>query len=122
MENELTLDTGRRTSQVLSLTLADQKALAAAFMPFIKESGLFVRTDKIFHLGDEVFILLKLMDEPEKIMIQGKVVWITPFGAENKRIPGIGVQFVGENAKEVRNKIDGYLAGYSIPPGGTDTL
>lgn len=112
----------KRNSQVLPLMLLDQRAIYAAYMPFIKDAGLFVRTDKTFQLGDEVFILLKLLDEPDKIMIQGKVVWITPLGAENKRPPGIGVQLTGANAKEVRNKIDTYLAGFTPPEEGSDTL
>ena len=43
--------------------------------------------------GKEVFILLALMDEPEKIPINGKVVWITHKGAQGNRQAGIGVQF-----------------------------
>lgn len=120
MDNMNTMP-GQR-SQVMSLNLEDKKALYIAYMPFIKDSGLFIRTDKTFHLGDEVFILLKLLDEPEKIMIQGKVVWITPHGAENKRVPGIGVQLMGDNAKEIRSKIDTYLAGFTPPAEGSDTF
>lgn len=63
---------------ILSLTIKDKSVLYAAFMPFIKNGGLFIPTNKSYKLGDEVFMLLNLMDEPEKIPVAGKVVWITP--------------------------------------------
>ncbi len=78
---------------VLSLTIKDRAVLYAAYMPFIQNGGLFVPTNKQYALGDEVFILLSLMDEAEKIPITGQVVWITPKGAQGNRQAGIGVQF-----------------------------
>ena len=33
--------------------------------------------DSLYRLGDEVFMLLNLMDEAEKLPVAGKVVWIT---------------------------------------------
>lgn len=78
---------------VLSLTIKDRAVLYAAYMPFIQNGGLFVPTNKQYALGDEVFILLSLIDEAEKIPITGQVVWITPKGAQGNRQAGIGVQF-----------------------------
>ena len=71
---------------------------------------LFVPTNKEYKIGDEVFMLLNLMDEPEKIPIAGKVVWITPKGAQGNRTAGIGVQFSEEDA-QANNKIENHLAG-----------
>lgn len=51
---------------ILSLTIKDKSVLYAAYMPFIKNGGLFIPTNKSYKLGDEVFMLLNLMDEPEK--------------------------------------------------------
>ena len=62
-------------------------------MPFVRPGGLFVPTNKKYGLGEEAFILLALMDEPEKIPINGKVVLVTPKGAQGNRQAGIGVQF-----------------------------
>jgi type IV pilus assembly protein PilZ len=62
-------------------------------MPFLRNGGLFIPTNKRFTLGDEVFVLLALMDEAEKIPITGTVVWVTPKGAQGNRQAGIGVQF-----------------------------
>jgi len=54
---------------ILSLTIKDKSVLYAAYMPFIKHGGLFIPTNKSYKLGDEVFMLLNLMDEPEKIPV-----------------------------------------------------
>ena len=78
---------------ILSLTIKDRAVLYAAFMPFVRHGGLFVPTNKKYELGEEVFILLALMDELEKIPINRKVVWVTPKGAQGNRQAGIGVQF-----------------------------
>jgi len=97
---------------ILSLTIKDKGALYAAYMPFVKNGGLFIPTNKDYKLGDEVFMLLKLMEETEKLPIVGKVIWVTPKGAQGNRVAGIGVQFAsdqdGENA---RKKIETYLGG-----------
>src|SRR5690554_8197329 len=80
-------------SGILTLTIKDKAVLYAAYMPYIRQGGLFIPTQKQYQLGDEVFLLLNLMDEPEKIPVAGKVVWITPKGAQGNRAAGIGVQF-----------------------------
>lgn len=96
---------------ILSLTIKDKSALYAAYMPFVKNGGLFIPTTKEYALGDEVFMLLTLMDSNEKLPVAGKVVWITPKGAQGNRTTGIGVQFNEQNGGTVRTKIETYLAG-----------
>ena len=96
---------------ILSLTIKDKSALYAAYMPFINSGGLFIPTKKSYNLGDEVFMLLTLMDETEKIPVAGKVIWITPMGAQGNRAAGIGVQFSDQDDGAARNKIEGLLAG-----------
>jgi len=96
---------------ILSLTIKDKGALYAAYMPFVKNGGLFIPTNKTYELGDEVFMLLTLMEEPDKLPVAGRVIWITPRGAQGNRIAGIGVQFSDQDDGAVRGKIEGYLAG-----------
>jgi type IV pilus assembly protein PilZ len=96
---------------ILSLTIKDKNALYAAYMEFIKNGGLFIPTTKRYQLGDEVFMLLTLMDESERIPVAGKVVWITPLNAEGNRAAGIGVQFSDQEGGVARAKIEGFLAG-----------
>lgn len=100
-----------KAHSILSLTIKDKDVLYAAYMPFIKNGGLFIPTNKPHHIGDEVFMLLKLMDEKDKIPIAGKIVWVTPKQAQGNRPSGIGIQFSDEDNGYARNKIEGYLAG-----------
>jgi type IV pilus assembly protein PilZ len=97
---------------VLSLNIRERAALYAAYMPFVKNGGLFIPTNKTFNLGDEVFVLLSLMDDPTKLPVAGKVVWVTPAGAQGGKTQGIGVQFQNnEGGIAARNKIEGLLGG-----------
>ncbi len=95
---------------ILSLTIKDKAVLYSAYMPFLANGGLFVPTNKAYKIGDEVFMLLTLIDEPEKIPIAGKVVWVTPRGAQGNRTAGIGVQF-SEQDVAATTKIENHLAG-----------
>ncbi len=96
---------------ILSLTIRDKGALYAAYMPFVKNGGLFIPTNKNYKLGDEVFMLLTLMDDTEKLPVAGRIVWITPKGAQGNRAAGVGVQFSEQDGGAARNKIETYLAG-----------
>lgn len=97
-------------SGILSLTIKDKAVLYSAYMPFIKHGGLFIPTAKDYKLGEEIFLLLSLMEEAEKIPVAGKVVWITPKGAQGNRAAGIGVQFSDQD-DTARRTIENYLAG-----------
>ena len=101
---------GGARNGILSLTIKDKAVLYAAYMPFVNNGGLFIPTNKPYALGDEVFMLLNLMDEPEKIPVAGKVVWVTPKGAQGNRAAGIGVQF-NDQDDTASKKIETYLAG-----------
>ena len=96
---------------VLSLAIKEKAALYAAYMPFVKGGGLFIPTSKSFKIGDEVFMLLSLIDDPHKLKVVGKVVWITPV-TQGNRPQGIGVQFSEKDGGlDARNKIEGLLGG-----------
>jgi type IV pilus assembly protein PilZ len=95
---------------ILSLTIRDKSALYASYMPFVRNGGLFIPTTKSYKLGDEVFMLLTLMEDKEKVPIAGKVVWVTPTGAQGNRTAGIGVQFSDLDKGQTRNKIENVLA------------
>ena len=62
---------------ILSLNIKDKSALYAAYMPYIKNGGLFIPTNKQYSLGDEVFMLLSLMDDKERLPVAGKIIWVT---------------------------------------------
>ncbi len=96
---------------ILSLNIKDKSALYAAYMPYVINGGLFIPTNKKYKLGDEVFMLLTLMEDKERLPVAGKIIWITPQGAQNNKASGIGVQFSEQDNGTTRNKIEGFLAG-----------
>ncbi len=112
---------GSAKSGILSLSIKDKAVLYAAYMPFLQNGGLFVPTNKSYTIGDEVFMLLTLMDEPEKIPVAGKVVWVTPNKAQANRAAGIGVQF-SPHDDTANKKIETCLAGIIESDKPTHTL
>lgn len=97
---------------VLSLSIKEKSALYAAYMPYLKYGGIFIPTNKVYRLGDEVFMLLTLMTDPSKLPVAGRVVWITPTDAQGGKTQGIGVEFASnESGSAARNKIEGLLGG-----------
>lgn len=108
---------------VLSLNIREKAALYASYMPFIKNGGIFIPTNKLYKLGDEVFMLLSLLEDPAKIAVSGHVVWLTPASAHNNHQQGIGVQFSGNEAgHQARAKIEGLLGGYLESARTTHTM
>jgi type IV pilus assembly protein PilZ len=108
---------------VLSLNINSKSALYAAFMPHVKNGGIFIPTTRGYALGDEVFMLLSLMDDPTKLPIAGTVIWVTPPGAQNGRAQGVGVHFNNdESGHEARRKIEGLLGGVLQSARPTHTL
>ena len=43
--------------------------------------------------------------------VAGRVIWVTPKGAQGKRTAGIGVQFSDQDGGSTQKKIENYLAG-----------
>ncbi|OGT45421.1 MAG: hypothetical protein A3E83_00330 [Gammaproteobacteria bacterium RIFCSPHIGHO2_12_FULL_41_20] len=102
---------------VISYVISDLIELNLSYMPFINEGGLFIPTSQSFQLGDKIIVNLQLPGEKETIKIEGKVVWITPQNALHHVSAGIGIQFIGPNAQNTRNYIEGQLD-KSIDVGG----
>jgi len=96
---------------MLSLSIKDKGSLYASYMPFVKNGGLFIPTTKKYDLGDEVFMLLTLMEDNERLPVAGKIIWISPPGAQGNRANGIGVQFSPQDKGQTRSKIETHLAG-----------
>ena len=101
---------GAARPTVMSLAIRERAALYAAYMPFLNHGGIFVPTSKSCRLGDEIFLLLSLMQDETRYPIAGKVAWITPAGGSNHHTPGIGVHFpADESGSRVRQRIEALL-------------
>jgi len=112
MDNAVEIKPDASRPGVLSLSIKERSALYAAYMPFLRNGGIFVPTNRDYNLGDEVFLLLTLLDDTQKLAIPGKVAWLTPAGANNNRTQGIGIEFAADDTcKQARMKIESLLGG-----------
>jgi type IV pilus assembly protein PilZ len=97
---------------VFTLTIRSKAALYAAWIPLLKNGGIFLPSNRSHALGEEVLVLLSLLDDPNKIPLQGNVAWINPPHSAGNRPQGIGVQLLdSEVVRELRKKIETLLAG-----------
>jgi type IV pilus assembly protein PilZ len=104
-----TAPSGSPRPAVLSLAIKEKAALYAAYMPYLRNGGIFVPTTRVYQLGDEVYLILTLMDDPTKIPVAGKVIWVSPAGG-GARQPGIGVHFPpDESGLNARKRIEEIL-------------
>ena len=90
------------------MSIADKEALCDSYMSFLRNGGLFMQTSQEYRLGEEVLVLLKLLDQPKKLPVAGRVVWVTPQGAQGNRPAGIGIEFSKEDAT-LNATIENYL-------------
>jgi type IV pilus assembly protein PilZ len=108
---------------VLSLAIKEKAALYAAYMPYLKHGGMFVPTQKPYKIGDEIYLILALMDDANKYPIAGKVVWITPAGANHNKAQGIGVHFPDDDSgHRARQRIEEILGAALRSSRATHTL
>lgn len=95
---------------IISFSISDRGALYSSYMSYLQNGGLFVPTARNYEIGDEVFLLLKLMDDDSFAPVSGNVAWVTPAGAQGNKVPGIGVHFSDEDNGNTRSGIEQHLA------------
>ena len=108
--------------RTINCIFSSEAALYLSYMPYIKGGGVFMRTTDAYELGNQVHLSIQLLSEPDCYLIDGKVIWITPKGAQGNKPAGIGVQFTGEDSRIFCNKIETYLAGMLKSTHPTDTI
>jgi type IV pilus assembly protein PilZ len=117
-----TVPTPSRPS-VLSLAIKEKAALYSAYMPFLKNGGIFVPTNKTYRLGEEIYLILTLLDDPNKYPIAGKVAWITPAGSSSNKSQGIGVHFpTDESGARIKLRVEELLGAAVKSSRATHTL
>lgn len=108
---------------IISLKIKDAATLYNAYMPFLKNGGLFAATAQSYSLGDEVVLLVTLAEETERLSVVGKVVWISPVGGQGNRTAGIGIHFnESGDAEAARSRIENILAGTLSSERPTQTM
>jgi type IV pilus assembly protein PilZ len=92
---------------VIQLVFREKGALYAAYIPILTEGGLFVPTTREYRLGEDIYLLLSLPDDPQRFPVAGKVAWITPANASGGRTQGVGVRFPNdEKTRLLKAKIE----------------
>lgn len=86
-----------------------ERDLYQAYMPFLKNGGLFYKTNSRFELGTEVMLEVSLPDALEHAEVKGEVCWLTPIGSQSGTPAGVGVSFV-DDPELVKNQIEKYIA------------
>ena len=95
---------------VIQLVFREKGALYAAYMPLFAEGGLFVPTTREYKLGEDIYLLLSLPEDPQRYPVAGKVGWITPANASGGRTQGVGVRFPSDDkSRGLKIKIEEVL-------------
>ncbi|HNU11832.1 MAG TPA: PilZ domain-containing protein [Rubrivivax sp.] len=113
---------GARPS-VMQLVFREKGALYAAYMPVLADGGLFVPTTRDYKLGDDIYLLLSLPDDPQRYPVAGKVAWITPANASGGRTQGVGVRFPSdEKTRALKLRIEEALGTSVVSAKPTQTI
>jgi type IV pilus assembly protein PilZ len=108
---------------VIQLAIKEKAALYAAFIPLFAEGGIFIPTSRDYKLGDDVYVLLTLPDDPQRYPVAGKVAWVTPARASGNRSQGVGIQFPrDEKSRALKLKIEEMLGGHLAADRPTQTI
>lgn len=108
---------------VIQLAIKEKAALYAAYIYQFREGGVFIPTTKEYRLGDDVYVLVTLPDDPQRYPIAGKVAWITPARASGNRSQGVGIRFPeDEKSQLLRVKIEQILGAHLGSSRATQTM
>ena len=95
---------------VIQLAIKEKAALYAAYIPMFAEGGIFIPSARDHKLGDDVYVLITLPDDPQRYPVADKVAWITPARATGTRTQGVGIRFPkDEKSEQLKVKIEQIL-------------
>ncbi len=108
---------------VIQLAIKEKAALYAAYIGSFAEGGIFIPSAKDYKLGDDVYVLITLPEDPQRYPVAGKVAWITPAKAAGNRTQGIGIKFpTDEKSKLLKIKIEQLLGAHLGSDRPTQTI
>ena len=97
--------------------------LYAAYIPLFTDGGVFIPTSREYKLGDDVYVLLSLPEDPQRYPVAGKVAWITPARATGNRTQGVGIRFPkDEKSEQLKVKIEQILGSALVSDRPTQTI
>ena len=108
---------------VIQLAIKEKAALYAAYIPMFAEGGIFIPSARDHKLGDDVYVLITLPDDPQRYPVAGKVAWITPARAAGNRTQGVGIRFPkDEKSEQLKVKIEQILGSALVSDRPTQTI
>ncbi|WP_066265621.1 PilZ domain-containing protein [Hydrogenophaga palleronii] len=108
---------------VIQLSIKEKAALYAAYIPLFADGGIFIPSSREYRLGDDVYVLLSLPDDPQRYPVAGKVAWVTPPKAQGARTQGVGIRFPSdEKSRQLKLKIEEILGANLGSDRATQTL
>lgn len=110
-------------ASVIQLAIKEKAALYAAYIPLFADGGLFIPTTRGYKLGDDVYVLMSLPDDPQRYPVAGKVAWVTPARAAANRTQGVGVRFpADEKSRLLKIRIEEILGAHLASERPTQTI
>mgnify|MGYP002664086310 FL=1 len=114
---------GAARPSVIQLAIKEKAALYAAYIPQFTDGGIFIPSNKDYKLGDDVYVLISLAEDPQRYPVAGKVAWISPPRASGNRTQGVGVRFpADEKTKTLKLKIEQILGAHIGSDRPTQTM
>jgi len=114
---------GSARPSVLQLAIKEKAALLAAYIPIFKDGGLFIPTTRDYKLGDDLYVLVTLPDDPQRYPVAGKVAWLTPARAAGNRTQGVGIVFPSdEKTLQLKIRIEQMLGSHLGSDRPTQTI
>ena len=108
---------------VIQLAIKEKAALYAAYIPLFSEGGIFIPTSREYKLGDDIYVLLTLPEDPQRYPVAGKVAWVTPPKAAGSRTQGVGILFPKDDkSKLLKLKIEEILGSNLASERPTQTM
>jgi type IV pilus assembly protein PilZ len=108
---------------VIQLAIKEKAALYAAYIPLFADGGVFIPTTRDYKIGDDIYVLLTLPEDPQRYPVAGKVAWVTPPRAAANRTQGVGVRFpADEKSKLLKVRIEEILGGHLASERPTQTI
>ncbi len=108
---------------VIQLAIKEKAALYAAYIPLFSEGGIFIPTSREYKLGDDIYVLLSLPEDPQRYPVAGKVAWVTPPKAAGSRTQGVGILFPKDDkSRALKLKIEEILGANMASDRPTQTM
>lgn len=108
---------------IVHLSFKDRETLYESYIPLFTHGGLFMPTRREYHLGDEVYLMVGLPDDPRRYPVTGRVGWISPSTISPSKQQGVGVRFVDdERTRLFRGRIEDLIGPLLNSGRSTQTL